>query len=141
MPWFFYKSAVVLLARNKTHDFLSKQVFLNKTMFVLFQLMLIVSFVCLLMGAWPDKGTYTFYCIFLVFGALISAYLLFTVIAGTREKVIFGEQKPQTIYCPKHFPIYVVQPEMQVHKHKKCDFSCMAEPHFAKLKLKIAFGS
>nr|XP_002122775.1 uncharacterized protein LOC100185716 [Ciona intestinalis] len=55
-------------------------------------LTLIVALVCLIIASnWPDKGTYTFYCLFLVFGILISGYLLFTVMASSRGKTfLFG---------------------------------------------------
>ncbi|XP_076814357.1 uncharacterized protein LOC143460649 [Clavelina lepadiformis] len=55
-------------------------------------LLLVVSFICLIIkaGEWTDQGTYTFFCLFLIFGALISGYLFFTILAGLRGETFCG---------------------------------------------------
>lgn len=56
-----------------------------------FKLLLLVSFVCLVLTNWGDaQGAYTFYCIVLVVAVIISGFLFFTIIAGSRSGKVCG---------------------------------------------------
>lgn len=54
-------------------------------------ILLLVSFVCLIITSWGDgQGAYTFYCIALIFAALIGGFLFFTILAGSRSGQLCG---------------------------------------------------
>ncbi|XP_039267499.2 uncharacterized protein LOC120342644 isoform X1 [Styela clava] len=53
-------------------------------------LLLLVAFICLIITSWENQGVYSFYCVFLIFGALVSGFLFFTLIAGSRKGSICG---------------------------------------------------
>ena len=53
---------------------------------------MLIAFICLLATPeWPDQGSYSFFCVFLIFGVLISGYLFFTIFANLRGSVCCGE--------------------------------------------------
>ena len=62
--------------------------------------MLLAFIFALISAEWPDQGSYSFFCVFLVLGVFISGYFLITLIGGYRGEFFCG--KLIVILCVSH---------------------------------------